>query len=200
MIDEFYKSSDLLEKGWTRPLIKKLLPSPDKEVKNRMSYGVTYLYSKKRVEDIERSDSFIEIKQAAQTRSSKAQKVADQTKTKNLNTVKKISITVARLEVEKVIDFAIESYNDHHYFDSTNYATKDSDQSFLDRIAVNFIRHELTFYDNMLHEQFRKVGKVEAIAIIQEKVFDEIAKIYPEFANEAKRQKIRKLSGWRDGY
>jgi hypothetical protein len=67
-------------------------------------------------------------------------------------------------------------------------ATPGSDQAFLDRIAVNYLRHELTSYEAELAGLFGKVGKVEAAGVIREIVYDAIAAAYPHLAPECREQ------------
>jgi hypothetical protein len=76
--------------------------------------------------------------------------------------------------------------DDWEYFDKRE-ASPDSDKSFLDRICVNYIRHALTDYDYAISER-GKVGGRLVYQPVRRKVFEEIAKMYPEFAEECQRQ------------
>src|SRR2546422_10912983 len=79
------------------------------------------------------------------------------------------------------------SYNEQHEA-SENYASHKSDAAFLTRIAVNFIRHELTEYDYALADVAGKIGITKAVDGIRQKVYSAIARAYPGFATECERQ------------
>ena len=103
-------------------------------------------------------------------------------------------ITVQRLPLDELQEEAIESYNNFHSIlliergHDYDPASKESDPAFLERITVNYIRHHLTEYDDHLEEVAGKVGISQAIDAIRDRVYDEIAKQYPEYAQECKRQ------------
>src|SRR3989441_4198659 len=78
-------------------------------------------------------------------------------------------------------------YNEQHEA-SENYASHKSDAAFLTRIAVNFIRHELTEYDHALADVAGKTGITKAVDGIRQKVYSAIAAAYPVFSLECQRQ------------
>lgn len=57
--------------------------------------------------------------------------------------------------------------------------------AFIDRLALNFIRHKLTDYD--AHLKALTVGK-KAADILKRRVLGEIARVYPELADAVERQ------------
>jgi hypothetical protein len=59
----------------------------------------------------------------------------------------------------------------------------------LERITVNYIRHNLTEYETHLKKVAGQAGRV-----VRRRVYDEIAAQYPEYAEECKRQ-MRDRSG-----
>ncbi|MDE0100064.1 MAG: hypothetical protein OXM87_10745 [Truepera sp.] len=71
-------------------------------------------------------------------------------------------------------------------FDGTRF--EDVKVYALDRWAVNWLRHEMTDYDQKLLDQRGKVGAPEAKVRVLEKVMGAIAEAYPSLANEALRQ------------
>jgi hypothetical protein len=67
-------------------------------------------------------------------------------------------------------------------------ATLNSDKEFLDRITVNYLRHCLTDYEELLDEISGKVGFAVGYFDIREKIFKKIIEYYPWLETECKRQ------------
>jgi hypothetical protein len=63
-----------------------------------------------------------------------------------------------------------------------------SDPDFLERITINSIRHHLTSYDTHLEQVVGQIGARQAGKMIRRRIYDEIAKAYPEYAEECQRQ------------
>ena len=72
-------------------------------------------------------------------------------------------------------------------------ATTDSDSVFLNRVIVNYLRHNLSNYDSKLDDIFGKVGKSEAYRIINTKIYAKIAEVYPVLKDECDNQLMSKL-------
>jgi hypothetical protein len=64
----------------------------------------------------------------------------------------------------------------------------------LERITVNYIRHNLTKYETLLKVVAGQAGISEAGRVVRRRVFDEITAQYPEYGEECKRQ-MRDRSG-----
>ena len=54
---------------------------------------------------------------------------------------------------------------------------------------MNYVRHELTSYDDTLLHAYGEVGIDRAVAVIRNRVLGEIASVYPELAAECARQR-----------
>jgi len=67
-------------------------------------------------------------------------------------------------------------------------ATPDSDPAFLERIAVNYLRHELSDYEPELAKLFGQVGRADASSVVRKRVYNAIADAYPDLASECSRQ------------
>jgi hypothetical protein len=67
-------------------------------------------------------------------------------------------------------------------------ATPDSDPAFLERIAVKYLRHELSDYDPELAKLFGQVGRADATSVVRKHVYNAIADAYPDLATECARQ------------
>lgn len=68
-------------------------------------------------------------------------------------------------------------------------ATESSDEAFLARITVNYVRHVLTPYDGLLAALKGKVGVKVAKELVRARVYDVIAATYPHLATECSKQK-----------
>jgi hypothetical protein len=66
-----------------------------------------------------------------------------------------------------------------------------------ERLAVNYLRHELTAYDDHLAALYRRVGKDAACDAINEKVYEAISRAYPELANLRSATVKWRASSWR---
>jgi len=83
---------------------------------------------------------------------------------------------------EALLRAAIDSYNS---LEKTEFvADLDSDPRFLERIQVNYLRHERTFYD----EAMSMAEDGEAKHALREHVLERIARAYPHLASECDRQ------------
>lgn len=98
-----------------------------------------------------------------------------------------------RLPLPELVRLACEDYNQRLSRREDSWemqeASPDSDKAFLDRICVNYLRHASeTGYDEARYQE-GKVGGDGVYEPVRRKVFKEIAKVYPELAEECRRQK-----------
>lgn len=178
------KTSQIIERGWTKGLIKKFLVEPDKTHKILSTGSKAFLYNEDRVESVEETDNFKTAQEKALKRSETALKKAEKQKQKSLVQVESLEIEVERLDIDKIKNRAISSYKTQNY----PAANENDDKNFIERITVNYIRHELTNYDLYLFEQYKKIGKSETVKIIRRKIFMEMLRIYPELSYQIKKQ------------
>lgn len=170
--------------GWTATLVSRLLGEPDQRKK---VFGLTVplaLYAVSRIEQAEASQEFAQAQATIAKRKASAAKAVDTKKAKLMAASRAMPITVQR--VSNVRSRAINSYN----FRSEGYsfASSSVDPVFLERITVNYIRHELTEYDEALMEVAGKAGVSQAVAEIRQRVYSAIAQAYPELSKECARQ------------
>ena len=184
MSDFVTQSNVLLRPGWSRSVLK-LLGDPDAKKKIPGRSNLAFLYLVERVLAVEASADFLVVQAALGKRKASA-KEAVQTKTDNLlSAIAAMPVTVVR-KID-ILERAMGAYNARN-FASDRLAESVSDPQFLDRICVNFIRHELTRYDYALEKTAGKTGKTQAIDAIRVKIFEAISSVYPEFDCECKRQ------------
>ncbi|MDD2741263.1 MAG: hypothetical protein PHV02_03260 [Rhodocyclaceae bacterium] len=173
--------------GWTKTLLLKLLGEPDLRKKIHGRTQLACLYREVRVLEAEGSAAFAAAQDGIQKRKAAGKKAVETKIEKLMLAVAEMRVTVQHVGIDKVRRDAIRSYNDWHW-DSCMPASLKSEPEFLDRITVNYIRHELTDYDYALEEVAGKVGVQIAIDTIRDKIYASIANAYPVLAQECKKQ------------
>jgi hypothetical protein len=98
-----------------------------------------------------------------------------------------MSVSVQVIKLDYLQQLAINAYNDRNS-GRNDLASTHSDRTFLMRICVNFIRHELTEYDRSRWEVAGRTGKDIAVAAIRRMVFNAISSAYPMVHGECKGQ------------
>ena len=189
----------LRERGWTGSILNRFMPEPDK-LKDNPHYKSgpqMRLHLQSRAEKIETTSEFEAAKNKAESRSRIGKEVAKKKKAELIVEVKDLPIRVKI--VPNLTTRAISHYNKR--LESDNFdgdlATSTSDEKFLNRIQVNYIRHRLTRYDFALKGMAGRIGTAAACIIIREKVYDAIADAYPGLKEECLRQKMDRRQ--RDG-
>ena len=181
------QSAILSRFGWTKTLILKILGEPDLKKKIRGYDNFACLYAEERVILAEKSDQFSSAQASIAKRKIAAKKAVQTKIAKILADVEAMEVSVEIVDIKDLRVMAINSYNEFNCF-RDSYADMDSDKSFLNRITVNFIRHEMTCYDGAIEEAAGRVGVSAAILKIQEKIYSKIAEAYPFYGKECKRQ------------
>lgn len=193
--DAYLNKTKLKARGWTDSLISKLLGAPDETRRNPyyLSSPPQQLFLRRRVEAIEATAEFQDALEVTQKRRQAAKAAAEKRRERTLDAAEAIDIVVPKLERDKLIDRACKAYNGRKLFEN-DFVSADStsDQEFLDRICVNYIRHELTKYDSDMTSMQNLVGAAEARDIIREQVYYEISYVYPYLAKECRRQLRRR--------
>ena len=197
--------------GWNEERLQKFLGAPDFTTQNSYrKYAETSWYLTKRVQKAENYKTF--QKEAANAiaqhdkRKKAARKAVETKKEKTyelaqerLNEVK-IKKKYANLKKNRLYDLAVDHYNALHEYRAMErgnyyfeYVTKGAvSEDFLERIAVNFLRHDCTTYDDELEEYFNRVGKHEAINMVRQHVYKQISQCYPYLEKECKRQLLER--------
>lgn len=185
------------ERGWTDKLIDTFLRKPDAE-KTNPKYNCApsmKLYDLARVEAIEATADFQRLKGIVAKRQNAARKATATKEAKVRDYVDSVTIRLPSLSRRELIQRACDDYNERQEVRAElgltacdMKATPDSDEAFLDRISVNYLRHRMTKYDRALDHMKGKVGVSDAYQDIRAKIFDEITDKYPWLATECKRQ------------
>lgn len=196
--DYLTKAAIKKERGWTDTAIKKFLGDPDKLGSNPYSSKTpSHLYLLSRVKKAERTKQFKEWKAASVKRRASARKAAHTRKEKTLAKVRsrlgeiQLHPRARGLSTKKLRKLAVASYEDlelERNWDEPRTVDSDAPQEFIQRIEVNFLRHEATMYDAELEEYAGSTGVREAVDMVRERVYEVIANEYPFLKKECERQ------------
>ena len=195
MTKQFITKTDLISvRKWTERLIKKYMPVPD-EIRNNPHYGQASkmkLYKISRVESIEKNEQFLIDFQKTILRRKSSLKMVETKKDNLLIEIFELPISVEFIPRNELVPLVIDDYNDRNYY--KDYLTlRDLDQSTLERLTVNYIRHQLTSYDQCLGLIFSKVGKKEGYRLLIVRIYNCISESYPELTRECTLQFRRKF-------
>jgi len=179
MEDNYITLSGLKERGWTDSIIKKMNLLPDKSTKNprynKAAPMKLYLVSK--IEELEKSEQFCNLITKSQSRKKGAEKAVETKIAKLYKYVETVPIEIEFVPEPQVTIDAINAYNDWHDFDLNNCinpASLNSDELFLMRIRGNYIRHNLTNYDEILAVLKGHTGIKEVYPDLKRKVMNRI--------------------------
>ena len=204
--DDITASAIVSQYGWTKRLIAKYLPEPAKTVPNPhyKSGPPMKLYYAGDVERIMESEEFQEELAQESTRSKAAKAAAKKgvaTKKSKLmaevrEKIKEIKVTP--VEDSELVDDTLAAKQSWYNYNASmreRYSYDDyrdaysADAGTVRRWVVNYIRHNLTEYDENLYDMAGKVGCHEAYHVYRDAVLDVIASVYPKYAGECRRQK-----------
>ena len=195
MTKQFITKTDLISvRKWTDRLIKKYMPVPD-EIRNNPHYGRASemkLYKISRVESIEKNEQFLIDFQKTILRRKSSLKMVETKKDNLLIEIFELPISVEFIPRNELVPLVIDDYNDRNYY-KDDLTLRDLDQSTLERLTVNYIRHQLTSYDQCLGLIFSKVGKKEGYRLLKERIYNCISESYPELTRECTLQFRRKF-------
>ena len=195
MTKQFITKTDLISiRKWSDRLIKKYMPVPD-EIRNNPYYGqasTMKLYKISRVEAIEKNEQFLIDFQKTMLRRKSSEKMVATKKDNLFIQISELPISVEIIPRNELVPLVLDDYNDRNYY--KDYLTlRDLDQSTLERLTVNYIRHQLTSYDQCLGLIFSRVGKKEGYRLLKERIYKCISESYPELTGECALQLRRKF-------
>jgi hypothetical protein len=196
-LDKHYLKSHLKTRGWSDRLIKSLLGEPnDTRTNPHLRSGPPIcLYLKTRVHRAEKRKAFKDSQVGRGQRQEAAARAVGTKKRKLREAFDAITVVVPVLGWATLTERAIAHYNGRLRWDriKDDYlptaASAHSDEWFLNRIRVNFLRHELTSYERILRGIAGRGGVDEAYGDVNSKALDAIADAYPDLADECNWQK-----------
>lgn len=104
-------------------------------------------------------------------------------------------IKVERINMDKLRQKTLDSKQDWFDFQADlrqdwdrYYTAYEADEETIERWMVNYVRHRLTRYEDTLDGYAGKTGKQDAYLLYSTAVLEKIAEVYPELADECRRQ------------
>ena len=191
-----FSAPELKTRGWTYSGIGRFLAKSDDTRPNpyySSSGGLMRLYLISRVKAIERTLEWQEwLIESYQRKRSAARGVTTKER-KLLNYVARIKIKVPIMTPEDLVNRAIAHYNDL-WCDTEKRANASGSPEFLARIQVNYLRHELTRYEQHLDKIAGKTGAHEARTDLRFKIYGAIGRAYRHLTAECDRQSIERAA------
>ena len=190
---ELVTQSRITQRGWSKTMVANLLGEPDKLAPNPMykSAAPMRLYDLARVKKIELSSSFKKAKARADKRRAAIEPSIDKRRKELLEKVRAEKVVLQPMSKPKLRRLAINSYNEHNE-SGWSVASVGDDPTFLNRIMVNYLRHECTNYDHDLWTASGEIGVREAQTLVRAKTYKAIAHAYPYLADECEQQAERR--------
>jgi hypothetical protein len=183
-------ATGLRGRGWTPGMVRRLLGEPDLLTPSPVSRAApkTRLYRLERVEAVERSEEFRAVAAAAARRSAVAKAAAYRRRREVLTRIAAEPIDVPRLAPDRLATLAVE-HRDRQGEERLGPAgVEDADPSALARWKVNYLRHQLTRYGELLDGLHASTGRAAAEALLRRRVYAAIEEAYPDLAQECERQ------------
>ena len=195
-MDKQYLSKAELIKRWSASLVQKYYPVCAKLEENPVCkrFKPMQLYDINQIKKIERRKAFkAEFEKVALKKASAAKAV--ETKYDELiSYIKNMEIVIPDFERDRLAELACKSYNKFHrpiqrdWEDWVDFqerlanwtpASKEySDESFLKRITINYLRHKCTIYEKELRRHYGKVGRMDAHDVLQTRINEAIKQKY----------------------
>ena len=185
------------ERGWTDKLLKTFLPAPDLTKPNLhyKSGPPMLLFAIEKIDAIEQTEEFKKAVAETAKRKEGAKKAVETKLGQLRNWLNAVQVDISDFDRDKLIERACKHYNEMQKDRMDEWqdvygkeATADSDPKFLERICVNYLRHRLTRYEQLLDEMSGKVGFAEGYKEIRRKIFAKISERHEWLADECKRQ------------
>jgi hypothetical protein len=192
--DNHITKSALKQRGWTEGAIEQFLGEPDIVKPKSRGKGWFCLFNLDRIKAAEETPEFIAWREKKEKlacgRRFAGYTTAQKHREKLMAEVDALGFDVVELDVDEVENRAISEYNDYQLARNNleGWAHPNSDEAFLARITVNYIRHSLTNYDAMMQLIHGRAGKEIVREYIYRRIFGEIMTVYPELEQEAKVQ------------
>lgn len=185
---ELLTRPQLKDRGWSDGEIGKFLDAPDVTKPNPYYRDgpPMRLWSVARVAATEASEDYRAFHFKTQNRRRARIGLANVQRARTIELVTTVKVRVTVLPDAAVIEAALRSHNARG-----RKATPDSPPEFLQRIAVNYVRRNLTRYDATLDRLFGRAGRAAAYEVLRPRVLTAIAQAYPTFGGECRRQEQR---------
>lgn len=192
---EYYSQSTLKEFGFTTKMIETMLSEP--VLKDNPHYRCAAPMKLWLITEVDAVMQTDEFKKAVAKRESRRQGAAKAVETKRAKLHAEIETKIQKIKVEvlpmsQLRDEAIADRQAWYDMDWENDCDAASaDEPTIKRWMVNYVRHNLTSYDDVLYRMSGKVGCHNEYLTYKFTVLDKIAEAYPKLKQECNQQKQR---------
>ncbi|NEB01530.1 hypothetical protein G3I78_21020 [Streptomyces sp. SID13726] len=171
-------------------MIRRLLGEPDLRRDNPYfrTAPQTRLYSVERVEAAERSEEFRAASAVAARRSAAVKEAALRRRREVLARIAAEPIDVPVLAPERLTGLAVEHRERRGESPGPSLGLGDLDHCALDHWKVEYLRHRLARYDDLLDELSGRTGRAAAELLLRRRIYAAIARTYPDLAQECERR------------
>ena len=206
----FVSQAELRARGWTEGMVRRLLRAPDRLAARPPFRGAPHarLYRVERVVAIERSEEFRAAAKASARRSEAVRAAVRRRREQALERIRAEPIDVPLLEPGTLALRAVEhrARREREWRRSgadtagaqgvppprpSGVAPLPADRSAVDPWKVDYLRHRLSHYYQLLDEfpgRADASGRAEAAALLHRRICAAIAEAYPQLAQECERQ------------
>jgi hypothetical protein len=199
----YLSAAGLRARGWTAGMVRQLLGEPDVFRANPHfgSSPPTRLYCVERVEAAERCEAFRAVAAAAARRSAAARAAAQRRRREVLARITAEPIDVPRLTPQGLTVLAVEHRkrrNEERAHERSGpqpqpqppapETVESADPAALDRWKVDYLRHRLTRYDELLNGLYGSTGRAAAEELLRRRLYAAITEAYPLLAQECERR------------
>lgn len=185
--------TDVLARGWTKNMIGKLLPEPTLGKNKYCRYHPVKLWDIKVVEKAEETEKYQKAIEKVQSHREGGYKAAS---TRREATQKDFEAEKASIHIPLVDDETLRTwvYQDRRAYNLSKgwfeLYPEDAPEETMQRWIVNFIRHNLAEYDYTLSRNKGRFGIHDCYEDYKNTVLNKIAEVYPQYADECRRQMV----------
>lgn len=189
----YLNQTELLERGWTLKMINALLPAPELEENPKYKRAApTKLWDIETIEEIEKTEEYKIMYEKVERRREAAQKAVETKRKKTEQIIDEAinQLTIIVYPYDAVVKMALQDKREWYRYQNSirGYERFDTDFSDIDtntkqRWTVNFIRHNLTNYEDILEQIRGKTGINTQYYRLKQAIHDMIYTVYPELSN-----------------
>lgn len=181
--------TEVKELGFSEKLIQELLPEPEK-IKMYGRPHPMLLWLETDVLSAMETEVFKEYQVKAKNRRLGAKKGIETKYKKTMALVESAKITVEKMSYKRIRRNALD---EKEYFkiqrdDFDGFNRNEIPEDVIRRWCDNYIRHNLTSYEQHLYEIENQVGVSDAYDRLQERITEEILKVYPNYIGKQSRE------------
>lgn len=180
----------LSRENWSKAAISKFRLQEVKSKATRRNKTVARYYHLGQVIKVEKSDEFNKFIDELQQRKNFLKNLLEN-KNQLFDFIDSIKINVKK--VNNVRKLAVDAYNRRYMKEKSDYIMLCHDSPFIDRLTVNYIRHNLTSYNENLLELLRKDKSRYAYKLFLKRLYGRIKQVYPDYSLDCDNQFYQKF-------